>query len=199
MAEKGLFRRVFGGGDAPSAEPSAPAAPRRSWLEKLRSGLARSSSALSESVTAIFTKKKLDAETLAELEDTLIRADLGPAFAERIADALRAGRHDREITDAEVRALLAAAKPRSRRRGSAPARQFRAVPLFVLSQHLFRRSELPLQPCIARWHAKSAARARIAEMAQRAGSISEQARQGRHESRSPRLERWHGQARAIES
>ena len=101
-----LFGRIFGGGKEPPVEPEAK--PKQSWLERLRSGLARSSSALSESVTAIFTKKKLDAETLAELEDTLIRADLGSDFAARIADALRTGRHDREITDAEVRALLAA-------------------------------------------------------------------------------------------
>jgi fused signal recognition particle receptor len=105
-----LFGRIYGGGEKPPAEPAADseAKPKRSWLERLRTGLARSSSALSESVTAIFTKKKLDAETLAELEDTLIRADLGSEFAAHMADALRAGRHDREITDEEVRALLAA-------------------------------------------------------------------------------------------
>jgi fused signal recognition particle receptor len=100
-----LFGRIFGGGEKPPADTEPK--PKLSWFERLKSGLARSSSALSESVTAIFTKKKLDAETLAELEDTLIRADLGPAFAERIAEALRAGRHDREITDEEIRTLLA--------------------------------------------------------------------------------------------
>jgi fused signal recognition particle receptor len=110
-----LFGRIFsGGGDKPptdtaaDAKEEAAAAPKRSWFERLKSGLARSSSALSESVAAIFTKRKLDAETLAELEDTLIRADLGPAFAERMADTLRASRYDREITDAEIRTLLAA-------------------------------------------------------------------------------------------
>ena len=109
-----LFGRIFGGGKEPAVEPTADAPapteakPKRSWLERLRNGLARSSNALSESVAAIFTKRKLDAETLAELEDTLIRADLGSEFAERTADALRAGRHDREISEQEIRALLAA-------------------------------------------------------------------------------------------
>jgi fused signal recognition particle receptor len=105
-----LFGRIFSGGGKPPAEPAENTLPKPklSWLERLRSGLARSSSALSESVTAIFTKKKLDAATLAELEDTLIRADLGPEFAERMAAALRASRYDREIGDEEIRALLAA-------------------------------------------------------------------------------------------
>ncbi len=109
-----LFGRIFSGATKPpaEAETEAPAEaepkPKRSWFERLRSGLARSSSALSESVAAIFTKKKLDAETLGELEDTLIRADLGTEFAERMANALRASRYDREISEEEIRTLLAA-------------------------------------------------------------------------------------------
>jgi fused signal recognition particle receptor len=115
MAEgKGFFSRLRSGRPAPDeperkAEPAPPPAPepRKTWFQKLKSGLSRSSSALSESITSVFTKRKLDAAALEELEDMLIRADLGADTAARIADALRAGRYDKEISDAEVKAVLA--------------------------------------------------------------------------------------------
>jgi fused signal recognition particle receptor len=103
-----LFGRIFGGGDKPAAEAEVAPASRQSWLERLRTGLARSSGALSEGIAAIFTKRKLDAAALAELEGTLIRADLGQETATRIADVLRANRYDKEIGDDEVKAVLAA-------------------------------------------------------------------------------------------
>jgi fused signal recognition particle receptor len=120
MAEKGFLGRLFGGGkrdpeDAPGATPAAiepaepeSAAPRRSWLERLRQGLSRSSGALTQGITAIFTKRKLDAAALEELEEVLIKADLGLDTATRIVDALRAGRFDKEIGEDEVKAVLAA-------------------------------------------------------------------------------------------
>ncbi len=121
MAEgKGFFSRLRGGrttadeapppASAPEAEAPAPAPappPRQGWFQKLKSGLARSSGALSQSIAAVFTKRKLDAEALEELEDMLIRADLGADTAARITAALRTGRYDKEITDAEVKAVLA--------------------------------------------------------------------------------------------
>jgi fused signal recognition particle receptor len=111
MAEtKGIFRRVFGGAEAPSAETRpAPQAlqPRASWLQRLRQGLARSSNALSDGITSIFTKRKLDAAALDEFEDMLIKADLGVSSALAITETLRAGRFDKEITDEEVKTVLA--------------------------------------------------------------------------------------------
>ena len=121
MAEgKGFFGRMFGGGkDAPAdaapedatatATPAevAPPAPRQSWFQKLKSGLSRSSSALSDSIASVFTKRKLDDAALEDLEDMLIRADLGTETAMKITDALRTGRYDKEITDAEVKGVLA--------------------------------------------------------------------------------------------
>jgi fused signal recognition particle receptor len=103
-----LFGRIFGSGDKPPEETKeAPAAPRQSWLQRLRSGLARSSGALTDGIAAIFTRRKLDAEAIADLEDTLIRADLGADIADRIVSTLRATRYDKEITDAEVKQVLA--------------------------------------------------------------------------------------------
>ncbi len=108
---------------APDAEPAAPAAqpleftpavpvpqaaPKKlGWWQKLKSGLSRTSSALGSGISAIFVKRRLDDDTLDELEDILIQADLGLATATKITDALRRDRFDKEITDAEVRAVLA--------------------------------------------------------------------------------------------
>lgn len=88
------------------AEPPAPE-PKRSWFQKLKSGLARSSSALSEGITSIFTKRKLDAAALEEFEDMLIKADLGVDTAMAIAEKLGEGRYDKEISGEEVKAVLA--------------------------------------------------------------------------------------------
>jgi fused signal recognition particle receptor len=92
-----------------TAEP-APARPaeRGNWFQRLRQGLSRSSNALGEGISSVFTKRKLDAATLEEFEDVLIRADLGVDTATRIGEALRQGRFNRDISDEEVKAVLAA-------------------------------------------------------------------------------------------
>jgi fused signal recognition particle receptor len=78
-----------------------------SWLQRLKSGLTRSSGAIGGSIAAIFTKRKLDADTLQDLEDVLIQADLGVAVASAITDRLKAERYGKDISDIEVRTLLA--------------------------------------------------------------------------------------------
>ncbi|MEZ5893916.1 MAG: signal recognition particle-docking protein FtsY [Parvularculaceae bacterium] len=90
-------------------EPAAEASPekKKGWLSRLRDGLSKSSGKLGEGVAAIFTKKKLDAQTLDELTDLLITADLGVPAATRITQALAKDRFDKDITDEEVRAALA--------------------------------------------------------------------------------------------
>jgi fused signal recognition particle receptor len=79
-----------------------------SFFARLKQGLSRSAGALGESLTAVFTKKKLDAQTVAELEEALVRADLGTALAARVAGAVAKGRYDSEISEAELRSVLAA-------------------------------------------------------------------------------------------
>ncbi len=77
------------------------------WFARLRAGLAKSSSRLGQGITSIFTRRKLDDDTLQELEDILIQADLGVETATRITDALAAERYDKTISPEEVRAVLA--------------------------------------------------------------------------------------------
>ncbi|MES0132173.1 signal recognition particle-docking protein FtsY [Mesorhizobium sp. M0029] len=92
------------------AEPQkAPElAPRRSWFQRMRDGLARSSKELTGNIAGVFTKRKLDEETLQDLEDVLIRADLGMETALRVTDALAASRYGKDVSDADVRTIMAA-------------------------------------------------------------------------------------------
>jgi fused signal recognition particle receptor len=76
------------------------------FLERLKSGLARKGG-LSDSLVGLFTRKKLDAETLAGLEDALIAADLGGEQARALTQAVAKGRYEADITAAELRVLLA--------------------------------------------------------------------------------------------
>jgi fused signal recognition particle receptor len=77
------------------------------WWKRLSGGLKRTSTSLGGTVTGLVSKRKLDAETLEELEHELIRADLGLDFAGRIAQVLSEGRFDKSIGSEEVKAVLA--------------------------------------------------------------------------------------------
>lgn len=87
----------------PVEEPSTI---KRSWLERLRHGLSRSSRQLGDSINNIFTKRKLDEDTLQDLEDVLIASDLGIETAMRITDSLSAGRYGKDISTDEVRTIM---------------------------------------------------------------------------------------------
>jgi fused signal recognition particle receptor len=95
--------------DAGADEPVAPETGPEptSWWQRLRAGLSRSSSQLSNQVTGIFTRRKLDEDTLQDLEDVLIQADLGVETALRITDSLSAGRYGRDVSSKEVAQVMA--------------------------------------------------------------------------------------------
>src|SRR5215475_13004772 len=78
------------------------------WWGRLSAGLRRTSSAIGGAISDLVSRRRLDAVTIEELEEVLIRADLGVATAARIAAALREGRHDKAITPDEVKGILAA-------------------------------------------------------------------------------------------
>jgi len=80
---------------------------RLSWFERLRKGLSRSSQQLGDSIGGIFTRRKLDEDTLQDLEDVLIQADLGMETAIRITDSLSATRYGKDISTEEVRTIMA--------------------------------------------------------------------------------------------
>jgi fused signal recognition particle receptor len=119
MTEAGpLLRSDLAVADVASPEPApaevlpVPAAEAKpatahSWWQRLTDGMRRTSSSLSDSVTGLFTKRKLDAATLEELEDALVQADLGVPTAMRITEAISAGRYNKEISPQEVKSILA--------------------------------------------------------------------------------------------
>jgi fused signal recognition particle receptor len=77
------------------------------WLSRLRDGLSRSSSRLTGDIGGIFTGRKVDAETLADLEDALIMADLGVTTAANLTAALAARRFEADAGERDVRGALA--------------------------------------------------------------------------------------------
>ena len=78
-----------------------------SWLSKLKTGLSKSSAQISDNITSVFTKSKLDARALEELEELLIMADLGVETAGKIVKSLSDKRLDKEVTDEEIKQALA--------------------------------------------------------------------------------------------
>ncbi len=81
---------------------------KTSWWKRLSGGLKRTSSSLGAAITGLVSKRKLDATTLEELENELIRADFGVDVAGRIVETLRTGRYEKGIAPEELQNLLAA-------------------------------------------------------------------------------------------
>ncbi|HUB47112.1 MAG TPA: signal recognition particle-docking protein FtsY [Acetobacteraceae bacterium] len=75
-------------------------------FSRLRDGLSRSTQKLTDGITTVFRKRRLDDEALEELEDLLISADLGTEAARRVIAAFRRSRFGKEVTGDEIRQAL---------------------------------------------------------------------------------------------
>ena len=82
-------------------------AEKQSWWQRLSGGLKRTSASIGGAVTDLVAKRRLDQAMLDEIEEVLIRADLGVETAARIAAAVGEGRYDKSITADEVKAVVA--------------------------------------------------------------------------------------------
>jgi fused signal recognition particle receptor len=80
---------------------------QKGFFARLTKGLTKTSKALTEQVTAVLTKSKLDQEMLDQLEETLIEADLGADVAARVTENFGKGWFGREISEAEIKEALA--------------------------------------------------------------------------------------------
>ena len=81
---------------------------KQSWFARLKAGLAKSSSRLADGISGVFTgTRRLDDDTLEELEDQLVMADLGPATAAKLTANLARNKFDKEVTPEEVRLAFA--------------------------------------------------------------------------------------------
>jgi fused signal recognition particle receptor len=81
--------------------------PKQSWWRRLSSGMKRTSSSLGAAVADLVTKRKLDRAMLEDIEDVLLRADLGTEVAARIAAAVGTGRYDKAISADDVKSVVA--------------------------------------------------------------------------------------------
>jgi fused signal recognition particle receptor len=104
--------------EPPVEEPPAPEPPveeppkpeekaANGWFARMRLGLGKSSSKLTQGLTDLFTKRKLDDAALEELEELLITADLGVATAAKVAAQLAKSRFGQDVSPDEVKEALA--------------------------------------------------------------------------------------------
>ncbi len=77
------------------------------FFGKLKAGLTRSTEKLAGGLNAAFARRTLDDDALAELEELLLGADLGPAAAADIVENFRQSRFGRSVTEAEIKQSLA--------------------------------------------------------------------------------------------
>jgi len=77
------------------------------WFQRLKEGLNKTSSRLSERITSLISHRKLDDEMLEELEELLISNDLGVNTAQDLVQKLSKKRYNQNITPEEVRTLFA--------------------------------------------------------------------------------------------
>jgi fused signal recognition particle receptor len=86
---------------------TTPEKTKLSWWRRLSGGLKRTSSSLGAAVADLVTKRKLDRAMLEDIEDVLLRADLGTEVAARISAAVGHGRYDKTISADDVKAVVA--------------------------------------------------------------------------------------------
>ncbi|MGD9649533.1 MAG: signal recognition particle-docking protein FtsY [Dongiaceae bacterium] len=74
--------------------------------QKLKSALTKTANPLSQSLRDIFARKKLDAQSLNELEELLIGHDLGADAASQLIEKLRNTRFEKDVDETSIRQFL---------------------------------------------------------------------------------------------
>ena len=93
--------------DAKEAEDLSDHTEEGGWLSRLTKGLAKSTNKISQGITDVLTKKKLDQDMLDSLEEVLISADLGPKTAARLVADFAKDRFGKDISEEEIKEALA--------------------------------------------------------------------------------------------
>jgi fused signal recognition particle receptor len=78
-----------------------------SWWRRLSAGLRRTSSSIGTALADLVTKRKLDRAMVEDIEDVLLRADLGTEVASRIAVKVGEGRYDKTVSAEDVQTIVA--------------------------------------------------------------------------------------------
>ena len=76
------------------------------FLQRIQLGLKKTSERLTSGISLAFTGKKVDKDTLEELEDLLIMADTGVETAEDLCEALKKEKFGKDATPEEIRLFL---------------------------------------------------------------------------------------------
>jgi fused signal recognition particle receptor len=90
-----------------TTDDNTPAPKKKSWLVRLKEGLLRTSSKLTQGIADLFASRRIDDEALEELEDLLIMSDLGVETATHLSETLRSKKFGKDVTAEEVKAVLA--------------------------------------------------------------------------------------------
>ncbi|GAA3845465.1 signal recognition particle-docking protein FtsY [[Pseudomonas] carboxydohydrogena] len=82
--------------------------PKQNWWQRLSAGLRRTSGSIGGALTDLVSKRRLDRAMLEDIEDVLLRADLGTEVAARIAAKVGEGRYDKDVSAQDVQEIVAA-------------------------------------------------------------------------------------------
>ena len=77
------------------------------FLERVSTGLKKSTTQMADNMASAFTKRKLDDAAIEELQDLLIASDLGVGPAMKVTDLLAKDRFDKQVTPMEIKIALA--------------------------------------------------------------------------------------------
>ncbi len=95
------------GADNDVAAETAAVNSNKNWLDRLKSGLSRSATQLTAQIDEWVNKRKIGAESLQELEDILIAADLGIGTSQQIVAEFGAKKFPGDIDGVQLRRELA--------------------------------------------------------------------------------------------
>ena len=76
------------------------------FFKRITAGLSKSTSLMSEQMSSLFNKRKLDNAALNDLEDILIQADLGLDASEKVISSLSKEKFDKEVNELEIKITL---------------------------------------------------------------------------------------------
>jgi len=90
------------------------------FFARLKAGLTRSTQGISQGITRVFTRRKLDQAALDDLEELLIGADMGAKVAADVVAEIKRTRFDHDVAEDEIRGVLAEEISKILRRVSKP-------------------------------------------------------------------------------
>lgn len=77
------------------------------FLERVSTGLKKSTTQMADNMAGAFTKRKLDDAAIEELQDLLIASDLGVGPAMKVTDLLSKDRFDKQVSPMDIKIALA--------------------------------------------------------------------------------------------